>query len=219
MLSFLLSLGLGLGSINLDNLPVQRVEQIAQEVMADIQVEMKTKPSLIVSERPEPTPLAAMSYANGKCVVIININDTAWAQWGRFLTHENKTYWNEIIAASVAHEMGHCLRESRDFAANNALGAQVLRGLQALEKSNSMAGLVYKQELFSDAVAILYAREHGGAHADDVIDTLISARARFGASEPTHNTADILEKIIEQRPERQTNEKFGVAATRLLTSL
>ena len=155
MLSFLLSLSFGLGSINLTELPAHQVEQIAKEVMSELESEMRIKPTLMVTERPEPTPLGALAYANGKCVVIVNTNETAWAQWGRFLNNRNRALWPQIIAASVAHEMGHCFRESRSFVANYEVNQEELRGIQNPGGIGPSPDMVYKQELFSDTVAIL----------------------------------------------------------------
>lgn len=219
MLSFLLSLSLGFGSIDQSQLSSQTVEQIAKEVMAEIQVEMRTKPSLIVTKRPEPTPLGALAYANGKCVVIVNTNETAWAQWGRFLNNDNRMQWPQIIAASVAHEMGHCLRESRDFVANYEISGDEFRGIQSTGSFGPKPEMVYKQELFADAVAILYAKENAGNESDSVIDSMISARERFSANDPTHNTAKMLNRLIAQDTTRLENETMGVAVTRLLSTL
>lgn len=219
MLSFLLSLGLGFGSIDLIQLPANQVEQIAQQVIADMQTEMRTKPSLIVTKRPEPTPLGALAYANGKCVIIVNTNDTAWAQWGRFLNDNNRAQWSKIIAASVAHEMGHCLRESRAFVANYEINDKEFHGIQSTGNLGPKPEMVYKQELFADAVAILYAREKAGSDAANVIDSMIRAREKFSANEPTHNTSRMLSLLIDQDTTRLDNESMGVAATRLLSAL
>ena len=219
MLSFLLSLGLGFGSIDQTDLPAQYVEQIAREVIVEMRAEMKTEPTLVVTERPEPTPLAAMAYANGKCVVIVNTNKTAWAQWGRFLNERNRPQWPEIVAASVAHEMGHCLRESREFTATFEINEDEFLGIQSTGNLGPKPATVYKQELFADTVAILYAREHAGEQADEVIETMIKARERYSANEPTHNTAKMLHRLITQDTHRLENERMGVAATRLLSML
>lgn len=219
MLSFLLSLGLGFGSINLTQLPAQQVEQIATEVMTELAADMKTKPSLIVTERPEPTPLGALAYANGKCVVIVNTNETAWAQWGRFLNENNRPHWAQIIAASVAHEMGHCFRESRSFVANYEVDQDEFRGIQNTGGFGPKPEMVYKQELFADTVAILYAKENAGSEADYVIESMIQARERFSANEPTHNTAKMLNRLIAGDTTRLNNETLGLAATRLLSAL
>lgn len=219
MLSFLLSLGLSFGSIDQHELSAQTVEQIAREVIVEMRADMKTEPTLVVTERPEPTPLAAMAYANGRCVVIVNTNKTAWAQWGRFLNEHNKPQWAEIVAASVAHEVGHCLRESRQFTASFEINEDEFRGIQSTGTLGPTPATVYKQELFADAVAILYAREHAGEQADKVIDAMIKARERYSANEPTHNTAKMLHRLITHDMNRQENEPMGVAATRLLSML
>lgn len=219
MLSFLLSLGLGFGSINLTELPAQQVEQIAREVMSELETEMRIKPTLMVTERPEPTPLGALAYANGKCVVIVNTNETAWAQWGRFLNANNRALWPQIIAASVAHEMGHCFRESRAFVANYAVNEDEFRGIQNTGGFGPKPDMVYKQELFSDTVAILYARENAGSEAESVIETMIQAREKYSADDPTHNTSKMLSRLIAKDTTRQGGETFGVAATRLLSEL
>lgn len=219
MLSFLLSLGLGFGSIDQAELPVQYVEQIAMRVIIEMRAEMKTEPTLIVMERPEPTPLAAITYANRKCVIIVNTNETAWAQWGRFLTERNRSRWPEIIAASVAHEVGHCLKESRQFTASFEISDDELLGIQSTGGFGLKPAMVYKQELFADTVAILYAKERSGEYADDVIDSMIKARERYSANEPTHNTARMLHRVIAQDTSRVANESIGAAATRLLSTL
>lgn len=219
MLSFLLSLGLGFGSIDQTELSAQYVEQIAREVIVEMKADMKTEPTLIVTERPEPTPLAAMAYANSKCVVIVNTNKTAWAQWGRFLHEGNRSQWPKIVAASVAHEIGHCLKESRQFTANFEISDDEFRGIQSTGNLGPKPAMVYKQELFADTVAILYAREHAGEQADEVIDAMIKARERYSANEPTHNTAKMLHRLIEQDTSRHGDEPMGVAANRLLSML
>lgn len=219
MLSFLLSLGLGFGSIGFAQLPAEQVEQIAREVMAELQTEMRTKPSLIVTDRPEPTPLGALAYANGKCVVIVNTNTLAWAQWGRFLNDHNRAQWPQIIAASVAHEMGHCFREGRTFVANYEVDGAEFRGIQNTGSFGPKPEMVYKQELFSDTVAILYTREKAGEHADLVVESMIQARERFSANDPTHNTAKVLNRLTAHNTSRLDNETLGMAAARLLSAL
>ncbi|MBU0784060.1 MAG: hypothetical protein KJ798_00465 [Gammaproteobacteria bacterium] len=219
MLSFLLSVGLAFGSIDLSLLPARQVEQIAKEVMLDMQTDLQTKPSLIVTKRGEPTPLGALAYANGKCVVIINTNEAAWSQWGRFLNEGNRALWPQIIAASVAHEMGHCLRESRKFAASYKLDEDEFLGLESTGGFGPQPEMVYKQELFADTVAILYAREHAGSDSNDVIRAMIQAREHYGANEPTHNTSKALKQLLNTDMQRLDNETLGVAATRLLAAL
>lgn len=219
MLSFLLSLGLAVGSIDLHQLPAQQVEQIAKEVMLDMQADLPKKPSLIVTKRAEPTPLGALAYANGKCVVLINTNETAWSQWGRFLNEDNRALWHQIIAASVAHEMGHCLRESRQFAANYKLDGAEFRGLENTGSFVQQPEIIFKQELFADTVAILYAREHAGSNSERVIDAMIQAREHYGANEPTHNTSKVLKQLLNTNMQRLINEPLGAAATRMLSAL
>lgn len=220
MLSFLLSLGLSFGAIDLETLSPKAVEQIAQEVISTMQPELHTKPTLMITERPEPTPLGALSFPNGKCVVIINTSRHAWSQWGRFLNKDNKDNWNAMIATSVAHEMGHCLREGREFVSSYATPATELQGVRDTGASTlSKRDIVYKQELFADAVAILYAKEHAGEAAGAVIKTWIDAREQHGANEPTHNTSAVLSRLIELETCRQENETLGYTALRLLASL
>lgn len=219
MLSFLLSLGIGFGSVDFEQLPVKQVEQIAKEVMTELQIQMPVKPSLIVTERPEPTPLGALAYANGKCVVIVNTNKSAWAQWGRFLNDSNRAHWPQIIAASVAHEMGHCFREGRAFVANYAVDGAEFRGIQNTGGFGPKPEMVYKQELFSDAVAILYARENAGESADLVVESMVQARERFSANDPTHNTSKMLNRLTSKNTSRLENETLGMAAARLLSAL
>ncbi|HEX4879386.1 MAG TPA: hypothetical protein VFV39_06030 [Limnobacter sp.] len=219
MLSFLLSLSFGFSGIDLDRLPAERVENIAKVVMTELQVDMPVKPSLIVTERPEPTPLGAISYANGKCVVIINTNKTAWSQWGRFLNGDNMEDWTAIIATSVAHEMGHCLRESREFVNSFELDERQFSGLRNTSSYGPPPEMVYKQELFADTVAMIYAQENTGQHAPKVMQAMLEARARYGSNEPTHNTSVMLERLLEKPLSREINESVGKAAARLLQSL
>ena len=77
---------------------------------------------------------------------------------------------------------------------------------------------MYKQELFADTVALLYAREHAGEMSGKVIRTMIAAREQHSSSEPTHNTAQSLAKLVEMDTNRHENETIGNAALRLLTS-
>ncbi|HEX4918688.1 MAG TPA: hypothetical protein VFV43_12380 [Limnobacter sp.] len=219
MLSFLLSISLGFSAIGLDDLPAERVEQIAKVVMADLQQDMRVKPSLVVTERPEATPLGAISYANGKCVVIVNTNVDAWAQWGRFLNRANTSDWNAIVATSVAHEMGHCLRESRDFVASFDVDEKQFRGLRSTGGLGPAPEMVYKQELFADTVAMIYAIENTGDRAPNVIQTMVRARAQYSATDPTHNTADVLQRVLVNPVRRQQHESVGEAAMRLLAAL
>lgn len=219
MLSFLLSLGMGLGPVDFDQLPAQRVEAIAHEVIENLEGHIVNKPTLIVTQRPEPTPLGAISYLNGKCVVIINVNEAAWSQWGRFLKPDNANQWDAIIAASVAHEMGHCFKEGRQFVANHDINNAQLKGLRNTGKPTISPETVFKQELFADTVAVLYAKEFLAAQADTVIDTMISARKRYAGNDPTHNTGPTLTALMEQAPNRLESESMGSAAHRILSSM
>lgn len=219
MLSFLFSVGLSFGAIDLTQLSAQEVEIIAKKVIAEMQQDLPAKPSLIVTERPEPTPLGALSYASGKCVLIVNTSVSGWSQWGRFLNEDNREEWPQIIAASVAHEVGHCTRESLKFAATHQLENSPLRGLQNTSQLGVASDMSYKQELFADTVAVLYAREHAGDNADKVISSIIKAREHFGSREPTHNTAVVLNRLLKKDLRRLEEESIPAAATRLLSSL
>ncbi|WP_370261512.1 hypothetical protein [Limnobacter sp.] len=219
MLSILLSLTLGFSAIDQEKLPAAHVETIARDVIEQLQIDMRVKPSLIVTERPEPTPLGAMLYANGKCVIIINTQKNAWAQWGRFLDGQNTSNWDGIVAASVAHEMGHCLRESREFVASFSLENKQFRGLQQVSNTGLPADMVFKQELFADAVAVLYAQETLAEQASEVIETMIQARSKYGANDPTHNTAEVLKKLLSKPMLRDDHETLGQAAKRMLETL
>ena len=216
MWSFLLSLGLTFGSIDLEQLPVRQVEQIAKEVILQMQADLPVKPSLTVTKRVEPTPLGALAYLSGKCVIVINTTETAWSQWGRFLNERNRDLWPQIIAASVAHEIGHCLRESREFTANYKLGESTFRGLENTGSPDPQPEMIFKQELFADTVAILYTLEHAGDEADNVIRSIMLAREHYGKNEPTHNTSKVLKQLLNTNMQRLDNEPVGVAAIRLL---
>jgi len=219
MLSFFLSLVWSFGSIDVEQLPVARVEQIAHEVLNELQAETRYRPTIMVTERPEPTPLGALAHVNGKCVIVVNPRKEAWTQWGRFLNQQNHGQWRDIIAASVAHELGHCFRENRKFVAGSPLLQEEFRGIQATGALESRAEIIYRQELFADTVALLYAKEHAGEHAELVIGTLIKARERFGANDVTHNTGKILARLLEADLSRHDKETVGEAALRLLTTL
>ena len=219
MLSFLLSLGMGLSPVDFDQLPAQRVEAIAHQVIENLEDHMVNKPTLIVTQRPEPTPLGAISYLNGKCVVIININEAAWSQWGRFLRHDNTSEWDAIIAASVAHETGHCFKEGRQFVTDYDINNAQMKGLRNTGKLSVSPETVFKQELFADTVAMLYAKEFLTAQADAVMNTMIAARKRYAGNDPTHNTGPTLTELLEQEPHRLETESMGSAAHRLLSAL
>ncbi len=219
MLSFLLSLGLGFSPVDFEQLPAERVELIAHQVIENLEDHMNTRPTVIVTQRPEPTPLGAISYLSGKCVVIININQSAWSQWGRFLKPDNTDHWDAIISASVAHEMGHCFKEVRQFVANFDIHNLQLKGLSNTGKATISPETVFKQELFADTVAVLYAKEFLSVQADTVINTMISARRLYAGNDPTHNTASTLTELLEQEPFRLKSESMGSAAHRVLSGL
>jgi hypothetical protein len=212
-------MGLSFGLIDQNQLSALQVKNIANEVIIEMQANLRVTPSLLISNRPEPTPLGALAYANGKCVLVININQNAWAQWGRFLNRNNQTQWPQIIATSVAHEIGHCLNESREFITQYEISGNELKGLQSTRNSMTQPEIIFKQELFADVVSILYAKKYFGDESGDVINTLIKARERYSSNEPTHNTAKILNRIIKQEITRFENESIGVAAIRILSEL
>jgi hypothetical protein len=220
LMSLLLSLGLGVGSIDFDTLSSARVTQIAKEVMVGMQAELDSRPRILIAQRPEPTPLGAIQYADGQCVMLINQNKTAWAQWGRFLNAHNTAQWDAIIAASVAHEMGHCLKESRLFAQpqfsvprKNPGG---LSGMTGLSKSTEM---VLKQELFADTVAVIYAKETWGEKADAVIQTILASREQFSQDDPSHDTSQYLRAVLNEPLNRLPNETIGQTAQRVLSGV
>ncbi len=218
MWSFLLSLGLTFGSIDLKQLPAQQVEQIAKEVIHKMQADLHMKPSLTVTKRVEPTPLGALAYLGGKCVIVINTTENAWSQWGRFLNERNRDVWPQIVAASVAHEIGHCMRESREFTASYTLTDSTFQGLENTGNSSVQADMIFKQELFADAVAVLYTMEHAGENADKVIQAIVQAREHYGKNEPTHNTSAVLKRLLGGSMQRLDNEPVGSAAIRLLAA-
>jgi len=216
MLSFLLSLSLGFGAIDLEQLPLQRVEKIATEVVRRLEGDLSSRPTVLIGQRQEATPLGAISYLNGRCVMIINHNSHAWAQWGRFLNAKNSDQWDDIIAASVAHEMGHCMKENRQYAVNQ-LNNETTRGLANIQGAAHQQDIVFKQELFADAVALIYAKEHMGDRADAVIESLVQSREKFSQDDPSHSTGQALRELMNTSLTRNANENLGSAAKRLLT--
>ena len=188
MLSFLLSLAFGLGHIDTDNLPVDRVMRVVQEVKTQLAQELPQAPSVVIMERAEPTPLGAISYLSGRCVIFINPNPQAWAQWGRFLKSDNQAQWDQILAASAAHEMGHCMRENREFVAQVQLQDPQLRGFSGTGLSAARAEVVLKQELFADTVALAYANRYLGEQGASVMQWLIETREKYDQNDPTHAT-------------------------------
>lgn len=218
MLSFLMSLSLGFSAIDLNQLPVQRVQEIAQEVVSHLETDLVSRPTILVTERAETTPLGAISYQSGKCVMIINRNKNAWAQWGRFLNSQNESQWNDIIAASVAHEMGHCFKEGRQYVADTSQG-EFTRGLANIQGLDTQHQIVFKQELFADTVALLYAKEHFGDRADAVIESLVNSREKFSGDDPSHDTGAPLRHLLNKPMGRQNAERLGAAAQRVLKGM
>lgn len=219
MLAILLSVSIGFQAIGFEELPVAHVEQIAKTVMGQMAGELDLQPTLEISHREEKTPLGAIAYDSGECTLVINTNKDAWKQWGRFLNRDKKTQWDATIAASVAHEMGHCLRESRAFTSSYQIHRSSLNALGG-STANANNALVFKQELFADTVAILYAKEHLSQDAPDMVNTLIGARKKFGEHDPTHNTSRELTALTQQNDNaRLAHETIGAAAMRLLSGL
>ena len=102
-----------------------------------------------------------------------------------------------------------------NFDVNNAQ----LKGLRNTGKANISPETVFKQELFADTVAMLYAKEFLSTQADTVINTMISARKQYASNDPTHNTGPTLTELLEQEPNRLESESMGNAAHRLLSAL
>jgi len=221
MLSILVSLFIGASGPSLEELPVQRVEAIAQQVVNELSQHQGETPTLVVTPRPEPTPLGAISYAGGHCKIIINPTASAWAQWGRFLTPENQNSWDQIIAASVAHEFGHCMKDARLGSSMAHLSEQTLSALGSIgQTSASQATRVLKQELFSDTVAVLYAKNTMDENtAETVIQSIYQARLKFGSEDPSHDTSRELGKVIHGELSLAQGEKISQAATRILSGL
>ena len=220
MFSMLLSFFFSVSSPTLEELPVAHVEQIAQEVMAELSHATPIKPTLTVTHRPEPTPLGALRYASGRCKLVINTNEQAWAQWGRFLNEDNKAEWDNIIRASVAHEVGHCMPEQSRSMVQINLSQETLNALARSDGHVSGAhARVLREELFADTVAILYAKEYlDEPTAAKVISSMLDARTEYGHSDPTHDTSRELNRILEQNGQRLPEETFGQAAARLLSN-
>ncbi|MCQ8894824.1 hypothetical protein NQT62_00025 [Limnobacter humi] len=219
MLSFLLSLGLGFGAIDLDELPMTQVQSIVNEVVQQLDSSLSVKPSVVVSNRKDPTPLGAISYTSGRCVIVINPNPDAWAQWGRFLNADNKPNWQEIIAASAAHEVGHCMRESRQFVTQFTVQDPQHQALSGSAQLSGSHESVFKQELFADAVALIYAREFAGPNAEPVVEAMINSRERFADNDPTHSTGAYLKALKSMDVTRHAAESMGQAASRLLNDV
>lgn len=221
MFSFLLSLSLGFGAISQRDLPVDRVEKIAHEVIANLKADNPSiDPTLVVTRRPEPTPLGAMAYSNGSCALIINPTDEAWAQWGRFINSDNTSKWDEIIAASIAHEVGHCMEEGKRFTSNYEITGDTLRALGGVNTAMwGSPSVVFKQELFADAIAVLYAKAHFGEDSQYIVDNLIQSRARFGHDDPSHNTSRELTAFAMAEDAVAPMNATGTNAVKLLEQI
>lgn len=213
MMGLLLALSMGPDAVSFDDLPVERVTAIAQTVMVSMKSDLTgLRPLILLSTHPAPTPLAAMRYADGRCVMLINQQEKAWAQWGRFLTRKNSPLWSDLIATSVAHEMGHCLNPSKTSYKQSEFSR--LSGLHAVQKE--LLAQEQQQELFADTVAIIYAHEHFGATASQLAQTFIRSRAAFADSDPSHDTSGFLQALLPLDLKRKPNESFHQAAHRVL---
>lgn len=221
MFSSLLSFLFAASTITTAQLPPSHVESIAKEVISELASSTPTAPQLVVMRRPEPTPLGAIRYSSGRCKLVVNINEQAWGQWSRFLTQENKTEWDNIIRASVAHEVGHCMPEHSVNLSGIELDEATMNALSRIDHEHHGRGQhILRQELFADTVAILYAKEFlPEAEAQAVLDAMIAARDHFGHNDPLHDTSRELRDLVAQNAMRQPDETFGQAAVRLLGHL
>lgn len=219
MLSAIFSFFLTAAGPSFAELPPSHVEKIANQVITQLAGEYSERPTLTVAMRPEPTPLGVISYANGRCKMVINTNDNAWSEWGRFLKSDNKANWDSIIAISVAHEVGHCLRESKTGQHAVQLSDETLNALGAVgNKSMAMSTRVLKQELFADTVAVIYAKEFmSAATAEIAIGSMLTAREEFGHADPSHDTYRELSAVLSKPLDRLSGETMGAVAVRLLS--
>jgi len=219
MLSAIFSFFLTASGPSFADLPPSHVEKIANQVITQMAGEYQEKPTLTVAVRPEPTPLGVISYANGRCKMVINTNDNAWSEWGRFLNSDNRADWDSIIAMSVAHEVGHCLRESTTGQQAVQLSDETLNALGAVgSRSMAMSTRVLKQELFADTVAVIYAREFMSAKvAETAINSMLNAREAFGHADPSHDTYRELSAVVAKPSDRLSGETIGSVAVRLLS--
>ncbi len=214
MLSMLVSVAITSSPINLNDLTPESVEIIAQKVITQLSDSTHIPPPLKVTERPEPTPLGALRFKDGRCELIINRTPIAWSQWSRFLNLQNQTNWPNIIRASVAHEVAHCMPEHSTHVTNLGLNEATLKALARTGNNNVD---IVKQELFADTVAILYAHEFLDTESAQIVtNSILTARINFAFQDPAHNTSRELKKIIQQKARRLPNETFGQAALRLL---
>lgn len=218
MFSSLLSFLFAASSITTADLPPSQVETIAEEVISELALSTPVAPQLIVMKRAEPTPLGAIRYSSGKCKLVININEQAWAQWSRFLNDKNKNDWNNIIRASVAHEVGHCMPEHSINLTGIELDEATMNALSRIDHEHHGRGQhILRQELFADTVAVLYAKEFlPETEAQAVLTAMIAARDNFGHNDPLHDTSRELRELVAQGAMRQPDETFGQAAVRLL---
>lgn len=217
MMSLLLALGLGFEPMDSERLSTTHVSEIARKVIVSMKSDLQgVRPTILVTTRPEPTPLGAIRYADGRCVMVINQEEAAWGQWGRFLNAQNTAQWDALIAASVAHEMGHCLKEAVAWT-GSAYGAHV--GLSGLSAQSKTDAYTLKFELFADTVALIYAHEQWGKQSKQLANTLLSSRAQFSDSDPNHNTAPYLREVMKQDLRRRPNETLGMTASRVLSNL
>lgn len=219
MLSAIFSFFLTASGPSFAELPPSHVEKIANQVISQLSKEYQERPTLVVTTRPEPTPLGVISYANGRCKMVINTNGNAWSEWGRFLNSDNKANWDSIIATSVAHEVGHCLRESKTGQHSVQLSEETLSALGSVGGSSmAMSTRVLKQELFADTVAVIYAKEFlSEKMANTAIESMLLAREQFGHADPSHDTYRELAAVVTKSLDRLPGELLGATALRLLS--
>lgn len=219
MLAAIFSFFLTASGPSFTDLPPSHVEKIANQVISQLANEYQEKPTLVVTTRPEPTPLGVISYANGRCKMVINTNTNAWSEWGRFLNAGNKAHWDSIIATSVAHEVGHCLKESKTGQHSVHLSDETMNALGSVGNSSvAMSTRVLKQELFADTVAVIYAKEFlPEKMASIAIDSMLTAREQYGNADPSHDTYRELAVVAAKPLDRLPGETIGAIALRLLS--
>jgi hypothetical protein len=91
-------------------------ENISQVYDITLNVAKKLAPlfdlpiKVTVLERKEASPMLSTLSAQGGCIVVVNRNRQAWAQWEPFLTHGVITL-EELYEFAALHEIAHCFNK------------------------------------------------------------------------------------------------------------
>ena len=203
MLSLIFTLLTGFTGPSFDELPIQEVEQYAQQAAKNIQPNFGQKIHILTANRKEMTPLGSLNASLKNCIVVINTNPDAWRMWGRFLNNVDRKDWSAIIEASTAHEIGHCEERSlsaklKEQSVDNAGFALVQGGNPAKRdtmKSDQAVSRQLSSELYADVYAHLYLKKFMTDKAALVEKAWHDGREEYSSIDPDHATSEYVEKV------------------------